>query len=297
MSWLVSAVGGVIVLATLRDIFHTLWHPSGFGTLSRALFKLVWRTSKRLGRSGDGTQMSGPLGILVTVLAWTALLVAGWTLVYLPHMPEGFYFGSSLNPGASSDLVASLYLSMVAVTTLGFGDILPADPVLRILTPLQALIGFVLLTAGISWILQVYPALIRRRALAKRLSLMAATDTTHVVTSAESSVATQLLDSVSEALTLVEMDLLQYGETYYFREGDGRMSLAAGLPYVVELAAAGSRSSTEEVRHSAAMLREALESLAERLDRSFLGTGGALREVLDAFSVDHQHGARPAARS
>jgi len=291
MSWLVSALGGVIVLATLRDIFQTLWHPSGFGTLSRALFKLVWHTTKHLGRSGDGTQVSGPLGILVTVLTWTALLVAGWTLVYLPHMPEGFYFGSALDPEASSDLVASLYLSMVAVTTLGFGDILPADPVLRVLAPMQAVIGFVLLTAGISWILQVYPALIRRRALAKRLSQMAATDTAQVVTSAQPSVATQLLDSLSEALTLVEMDLLQYGETYYFREGDGRLSLAAGLPYVVELVDAGSRSSAAEVRHAAAMLREALESLAERLDQSFLGTGGALPEVLEAFAVDHQHGA------
>lgn len=79
-------------------------------------------------------------------------------------MPEGFNFGSSLDPHRSSDAVATLDLSLATVGTLGFGDILPADPVLRVLAPVQALLGFVLLTAAISWVLQVYPALGRPRA-------------------------------------------------------------------------------------------------------------------------------------
>ena len=69
------------------------------------------------------------------------------------------------------DRVRLVYVSMVAVATLGLGDILSATPLLRIVVPLEALVGFVLLTAGISWVLQPYPELIRRRAAREPLAL------------------------------------------------------------------------------------------------------------------------------
>jgi hypothetical protein len=63
----------------------------------------------------------------------------------------------------------ALYLSTVAMSTLGFGDIVPVDGWLRLVVPVQALVGFLLLTAAVSWVLQVYPAPARRRVLAVRL--------------------------------------------------------------------------------------------------------------------------------
>ena len=35
-------------------------------------------------------------------------MVIGWALVYLPHMPDGFYFGSALQPQQSSDSITAL---------------------------------------------------------------------------------------------------------------------------------------------------------------------------------------------
>ncbi|MFF8942469.1 potassium channel family protein [Streptomyces sp. NPDC014864] len=64
----------------------------------------------------------------------------------------------------------SVYLSLVTVATLGLGDIAPSADWLRIVAPLEAMVGFVLLTATVSWILGIYPALARRRALALRIS-------------------------------------------------------------------------------------------------------------------------------
>ena len=157
MTWLLTVLGSLTVLLSLRDIFHTLWHPSGFGTICRRTFAVTWLATRLVNRAGRSTELAGPLGILLTVVVWTAMIVVGWALVYLPHMPGGFYFGSALRPAESSDLVASFYLSLVAVATLGFGDVVPATGWLRLLVPIQALVGFVLLTAAISWILQVLP--------------------------------------------------------------------------------------------------------------------------------------------
>lgn len=286
MGWLISAAGLLVVVVALWDIFHTLWHPEGFGRIAQWTFRTVWWTTKRV-MPERTRQLAGPIGVLGTVATWTALVVVGWALVYLPHMPEGFYFGSALKPALSSDLIASVYLSLVTVATLGFGDVIPADPLLRLLTPFEALLGFVLLTAAISWVLQVYPALGRRRSVAKRLSLLESRHSTEVVADGEVCVATRILETLTEGLIQVETDFLQYAESYYFREEDEELSLPATLPYALKLADAGGRSSSREVRHAAGVLDAAIRSLALRLDGSYLGTSSEPRTVISLYAADH----------
>ena len=41
MYWVFTILGVSLVMVALRDIFHTLWHPGGFGPLSRAAFALT----------------------------------------------------------------------------------------------------------------------------------------------------------------------------------------------------------------------------------------------------------------
>lgn len=159
--------------------------------------------------------------------------------------------------------MSALYLSMVTLATLGFGDITPAQPELRLLAPLEALLGFVLLTAAISWILQVYPALGRRRSLAKRLSILRSAATTELLTGGAPCVATRLLETVMEGVIQVETDLVQYAESYYFLEEEDTLSLPVNLPFALEMAAAGGASSSPEVRLAAELLSTTVESLAD----------------------------------
>ena len=288
MTWLLTIVGVVLILIALRDIFHTLWHPGGFGALSHLVFATMWRSTRVNRRGSSASELAGPLGLLATLGVWTGLMIVGFGLLYLPHMPDGFSFGSSLEPRTSSDVVASFYLSVVALATLGLGDILPATPLLRVLVPAEALVGFLLLTAGISWILQLYPALIRRRALARRLSTMSRQGAAAVVETGEASISVQHLEGVRSELAAVEMDLLQYGESYYFRENRSEVSLPAALPCVVALIEAGQRSSAPEVRNAAAMLDDALSELLALVRRGFLGEVGGRDETLAAYARDHQ---------
>ena len=288
MTWILTVAGVLMILIALRDIFHTLWHPGGFGTLSHVLFAITWRAVKFASRGSRSSGLAGPLGLLLTLSTWALLLVVGFALLYLPRMPADFFFGSSLMPGRSSDVLASVYLSVVALTTLGLGDIQPATPLLRLLVPTQALLGFVLLTAGISWILQLYPALNRRRALARRLTTMARHAVRDVIATGKSSIAVQHLEAVRAELAIVEVDLLQYAESYYFRETDRDVSLAAALPYVAELVTAGQRSSSFEVRNAAALLEDGLAEFVTLLRRGFLGAAGDVEATLAAFAQDHQ---------
>lgn len=295
MAALSTLVGAGLVLLALRDIFHTLWHPRGFGRLARTLFTLVWRFSRVLQRrTGRSTELAGPVGLLLTVLTWGGLIVLGWALVYLPRLPAGFHYDPAVDEYVSSGLVTALYLSLVTVATLGFGDIVPATGPLRVVVPVQALVGFVLLTAAISWVLQVYPALTRRRTLARRLTAMVRTDTAAAVREGRPSVACGLLDEVTASLAAVEVDLLQYAESYFFRESDVRHSLAASAPYVLDLVQAGRTSAAAEVRHSADMLLDVTAGLASTLHGDYLRARSSSEHpstaaVLLSWARDHQH--------
>ena len=288
MKWASTGAGIVLILYALRDIFHTLWHPAGFGSLSRRVFRLTWRLGKWRHWNSRSTELAGPLGLLATLGTWAWLSIIGFALVYLPRMPGDFAFATSLTPDTSPDAVLAVYVSMVAVATLGFGDVLPTTSLMRVVVPLEALVGFVLLTAGISWVLQVYPALTRRRALARRLTTMARCSAVDAVVTGEASIAVQHLEGVRADLATVEMDLLQYAESYYFRESSPDTSLAAALPYVVDLIDAGERSSAPEVRNAAAMLSVGLGELAALVRREYVGDVGGITQTLAAFAADHR---------
>ena len=52
---------------------------------------------------------------------------------YFAQMPDGFAYGSELNPAERSAVFDSLYVSLVTIGTLGFGDIVPTSPFLRVI--------------------------------------------------------------------------------------------------------------------------------------------------------------------
>ena len=295
LAWSVSAVGALVVLTVLRDIFHTLLHPTGHGALSRAVMRAAWRVARRSGRTG--MQLAGPFIMLAVIASWATLTVLGWALVYLPHVPDSFSYSSGLDPAARSPLVDAVYVSLVVVSTLGLGDVVPTTGWLRVVTPIEALTGFALLTAAVTWVLQVYPALARRRALAVRLRLLteaaaagSETDGAALAPAAAAAtahaVAPGLLHALAAELVAVRVDLAQYSETYYFHDGPA-ISLARALPDAVSLAQAATASADPDRRLAGSVLLRAIDELVTVLDESYLGTGGDRDTVLRAYGADH----------
>ncbi|MGD9619251.1 MAG: potassium channel family protein [Mycolicibacterium sp.] len=286
--WVVAVIGGLMVTLVIRDVFHTLFHPVGRGSIAPQVMKFVWWLLRVFHPDRRIASLTGPLGIALVVLMWGALAVVGWAMLYYALMPEGFAFGSELNPAERDPVFDSLYISLVTIGTLGFGDIVPTLPWLRLIVPLESLFGFMLLTAAVSWVLQIYPALHRRRVVALQLSALREARRAQPTLGIDC-VPTDLLTALAAAIVEVRNDFNQYGATYYFRDLETDAALAVSIQYATDLADEAGTSELPQTRLAGALLTAAVDSLANLLDAEFLQLGGDTATVIKAYATDHRH--------
>ena len=243
MSVILPVLGALLVLATLRDVFHTLWRPAGTGTVSILVMRAVWWVGERPRLRRRLRPVTGPAALLVAILVWAALVTVGWALVYLPSVPEGFVHVSGVDPIERGAWAEAFYFSLVTLATLGYGDVVPDTGWLLAAAPLQALVGFALLTAAVTWIGQVHPAVTRRRALAARAHALARGGVT-----SEDEPPASVVEAVAADVAAVRTDLAQYDESYYFHDTCPQGSLADALGLLDALAARAQRDPDGERR-------------------------------------------------
>lgn len=287
MDALLTIVGIIAIALGLHDIFHTLMHPAGRGGMCRRVLAFVWWISRVTGhRTGSAV---GPIGMLLVIGLWVALQGVGWALVYLPHVPEGFTYGPGVDPARYDDLLEALSFSLVSLTTLGFGDVVPVEPWLRAIVPLEALTGFALLTAALAWFSQVYPPLGRRRALALRIEALAEARYADALGAVDAVTLSRVLDGLAADVAAARVDFAQHPEGFYFQERRLELSLARQLPYVLRVRDAASARPEASVRLSVEQLTHALEQLGEGLREEFLRAEEGAAKVFAAYAADHRH--------
>jgi len=159
---LVAIVAGVALLSVATvDIFLTVMHYDGYGPASRRLYRAWWWTARQVvqrfgpGRAARPLAAAGTAMLLATILMWIALAWIGFALLYLPFIDDGFMHSA---PGGSPWMDA-VYFSGIALSTVGFGDVVPVTPGLRLLAAAESLAGFAILTVTISYLLGVYGVL------------------------------------------------------------------------------------------------------------------------------------------
>jgi hypothetical protein len=277
-------VGIAFIAVALNDVFHTLLRPASTGRLTTIFFRATWSLSRR----GRRLTVGGPLTVLATIAMWIILIAVGWALVYLPHIRDGFVH--SVDTAQYNPFVESLTYSMVALTTLGLGDVVPTDPVIRAVSPLEALMGFALLSASVSWFLQLYPALARRRSVAIELTGLHESGLAALPSTITPGHATSLITSVAHALAELTADLVQNTEIFYFTERDERLAAARAIGYAMELRNAALSSGDPDVRSAGTLLEKVMDELARVLtDQYPYVSGESTDDVLRAVAESHGH--------
>jgi hypothetical protein len=163
----VQGVGALLVLAVLQDAFCTVLLPaSGHGILRRPLSRWTWACFRAVAsrlparRRRAFLTCSGPVQVVVSLGAWIVLLVVGWAMVFQPALGSGITVTG--DPQARSWAVA-VYYSGYTLTTLGLGDVTAHTALYRLLTVVEAVVGFATVTMAITYFLSVYSALTQRK--------------------------------------------------------------------------------------------------------------------------------------
>ena len=291
MEFATIAVGIALVVVTLYDVFHQLVHPSGRRRISLCIVRCVWTSFRRVSRvKRSALEFAGPTAFLSVMFSWAALLSLGWALIYWPFLPDRFGLSPGLAPAENADFADAYYFSLVSLATLGYGDIVPKNAWLRVLAPAQALVGFALLTAGITWLLSLYPALSNVRSFAHSVDLVRrANEESGALANLGPSIQCQILLDYASALASLRSQFKQFPIIYYFHTYSRESSLNVAVPWLFCLSKTLSApEAPPETRFAAAVLRSGINDFANFLGVTFLNEPNArTEEVLEAYARDH----------
>jgi hypothetical protein len=274
MTAVATVAGALLVVVALRDVFDTLFHPHGRGVVGQAVVRRIWQGARMLVRQNHAAlSLAGPIAFISVIVVWGALVVVGFALMLWPHFPEGFASanGEAIRSGHFWD---ALYLSMVNLASLGYGDIVPTAGLLRFLGPLETLIGLGLLTASISWILFLYRVLSDYRSLSHEILLLSEAEETSGtgLATIEAPVAAQVLSDLTSRVVAIRDDLVHSPIAYYFHPRDARHALPVLLPTLLQVVEECSRpEQSRALRYQAALLRASLEDLLSTVASEFVG--------------------------
>ena len=209
MRLLWAIVGVLTIVYLLRDVFHTVFHPRGTGSIGNVVARSTWRIFRSFARyRSELLPFAGPLTLLLVIAVWTALLVAGWALIYFAYLSQS----------TGTSVLRATYTSFSTLVTLSAGPEAERLGGLRLLLPLEALIGFGLFTASISWVLSTYPVVSRRRNLASEIASLCRRQEGHSqpLCRCNPVYVAVTLHALAKQFIAARSDLMQFPITYYF---------------------------------------------------------------------------------
>lgn len=171
----------------------------------------------------------GSVVLVAIVLVWTALFIIGFALIVWSALGQGIQASQGKTP---NDFATALYYSGFNFTILGVGDLIPKTTICRLVTILEAALGFATFTVTLTYLLSVLNALTQRNVFALSLYLRTGTKA-HAVELLLGWEMSGEFDNAKQDITSMARNLLQlleshksYPVLHYFRFPETHYSLA-----------------------------------------------------------------------
>lgn len=160
-------IGGLIIAATVVDLFFTVLIASHSRALIIPWVNLgVWHLFRcwayRGGATGNkAATFCGPLLVMLAPIVWFGLLTLGFACIYYPQLGTGIQASSG---PTNTSFFNALYYSGFCFSTLGLGDLEPETHSVRMLTIVQAISGFGVLTLTLTYFQSVFTHVVGKNA-------------------------------------------------------------------------------------------------------------------------------------
>lgn len=244
MSIFLGIIGTLMIAGILWDVFETIVLPRRVTRRirpTRLFYRFTWipwwslaaaiRDKKR---RETLLAVYGPLSLLALLTFWAASVILGFALV---HWAIGSRVGLTNH---DSTFLIDFYYSGTTFFTLGLGDVAPISAAARVLTVVEASVGFGMLALVIGYLPVVYQAFSRREVNISMLDARAGTPPTAVEILRRHQEA-QAMHNLDEWLRDWEMwaaDLMESHLSYpvlcFFRSQHDNQSWLAALSTVLD---------------------------------------------------------------
>jgi hypothetical protein len=165
MQILVGLIGLLLILIIFQDAFETVILPRRVSRrlrLTRIFYFTTWgawslpaRKLQSLDRRETLLSYYGPLSLIMLIALWAVMLILGFALLQ-------WAFGSAMHAQGAITFGTDLYMSGTTFFTLGLGDVTPISSVARLITVLEAGVGFAFLALVIGYLPVIYQSFSRR---------------------------------------------------------------------------------------------------------------------------------------
>jgi voltage-gated potassium channel len=136
--WAARGVVALLVLALLLQVLSFLGVGGLDGILTGLALVIVVAAMVATFAELVGSRESTPDGLIGAIFGYF-LIAAAWALLY--RQLEVWHAGSFRFAEGGDRDIQLLYFSLITITTVGYGDILPATPVARVWAALEAAVG------------------------------------------------------------------------------------------------------------------------------------------------------------
>lgn len=168
-----TMAGAALFILVAYDIYSTVLHASArYGPIGERLNRLVWKGALAVAfksarhRRHQFLNIIGPVLLPLLIFVYILLLITSFALIYYPRIEGQFIINYDRS---EPDWIEALYFSGVTLSTLGYGDVVARTPQMRLLAMAEGGSGFALISLSITYLLTVYSALERKRAMALSL--------------------------------------------------------------------------------------------------------------------------------
>jgi hypothetical protein len=245
MNAVVGIIGIILIITVLWDVFEAIVLPRRVARrvrLTRLFYRLIWMPWSAVARNIHKQKIRenvlavfGPLSLLILLTTWAICVVFGFAMVH-------FGLGSSIGHATEhAGFFADLYFSGTTFFTLGLGDIAPIGTIARVMTVIEASIGFGMLALVIGYLPVLYQAFSRREVNISMLDARAGTPPTAAEllrrcqeAQSMSHLNQWLRDSELWAADLMESHL-SYPVLCFFRSQHDNQSWVAALSTVLDV--------------------------------------------------------------
>ena len=230
-----QAAGLCLLALILVDIFVTvLYARAGSGLIAPRVGRLFWRVILRISTvSGRGREhilaFGGPLLVVAVVAMWFLGLSVGAALVIHPALGSGVKATGGETP---TTFTAALLAGGSSVSIVGSGGFEPSTDTFRVFYWLTSLAGTAVTSLVLTYLMQVYTALLRRNTVALDVDTWSGQtgDAVELLTRlfppGQTSAGYTVMVQWASAMTSVKETHHFYPVLCYFRFKDPRYSMA-----------------------------------------------------------------------